>query len=69
MKTSLIQRQKVLDAIDKEPEYPGKIHPKIKSILNQAIEEKDIDLLVEIMRRTVKLTKSGIRKRISEIES
>lgn len=69
MKILLIQRQKALDAVDKEPEYPGQISPKVKAILNQAIEEKDIGLLIEVMRQTVKLTKKGIRKRISEIET
>lgn len=57
----------VMKAIADEPEYPGEAPPILCSILNQAIEEKDLDLLLHSMRETVRLTKECIASRINSV--
>jgi len=55
-----------LKAVDDEPEYPGQMPPEMKTRIQVAVDTRDFDLLVEIMRLTVRLTKQGIRKRIED---
>ncbi len=57
----------VVKAIEAEPEYPGDAPPVLCSVLNQAIEDKDLDLLLHAMRETVRLTKQCIIDRIKSV--
>ena len=57
-----------LKAVDDEPEYPGKMPREMEEILRAAIQHSDVDLLVETLRISVRLTKEGIRNRIATTE-
>ena len=57
--------EEALKAIEDEPEYPGKMPNEMKETLRKAMEQHDMDLLVEALRITVRLTKEGIRNRIT----
>ena len=57
----------VLTAVEAEPEYPGEAPTVLCSVLNKAIEEKDLDLLLHAMRQTVRLTKQCITERIKSV--
>lgn len=58
-----------LKAVADEPEYPGEAPPKLCAVLNKAIEEKDLDLLLHAMRQTVRLTKQCITDRIKSVRT
>lgn len=64
-----IDKFAVLKAVDDEPEYPDDAPPQLCAVLNQAIKDKDLPLLLHAMRQTVRLTKECISARIKAIES
>lgn len=51
--------------VESEPEYPGEAPPKLCAVLDQAIIDKDRDLLLHAMRETVRLTKQCIIERLT----
>ena len=59
---------KVLDiaikAIDDEPEYPDAMPEEMQEALHKAMDEKDLGVLVFMLRQSVMRTKDGIRKRL-----
>ena len=55
----------VMVAIDAEPEYPGEMPDTLRAKLQAALDENSIELLATALRETVKLTKQGIRDRIT----
>ena len=61
-----VDLSKVLKAIDDEPEYPGEIPDSLKNALLDAMKRQDLEFLIFVLRRTVSLTKTGIKKRILE---
>ena len=67
MKTKKLELSQILKAIEDEPEYPGELPLNLRLTLESAIEEKDMDLLVALLRITVILTKLGIAKRVKEL--
>ena len=65
MKENLVDLSLVLDCVEREPELPGNMHPKLRDfLLSDILAKKDLDALIEIMRITVRLTKDGILERI-----
>ena len=54
----------VKKVVESEPEYPGEAPPKLCAVLDQAIIDKDRDLLLHAMRETVRLTKQCIIERL-----
>jgi hypothetical protein len=59
-------RAVALKAIDDEPEYPGELPLNMDKTIREAIKDHDIDLITEMLRATVRLTKQGISERITE---
>ena len=55
----------VMVAIDAEPEFPGEMPDTLLAKLQAALDENSIELLATALRETVKLTKKGIRDRIT----
>jgi hypothetical protein len=53
-----------VSCVEAEPEYPGELPEGLSGMLHYAIESKDIDLIVDALRATVRLTKAGIISRI-----
>lgn len=53
-----------ISCVEAEPEYPGPIPEAMHRKLSAAIENKDMDMLVDMLRATVRLTKEGIANRI-----
>ena len=67
MKTILLHD--AINAVNAEPEFPDKMPDQMKVVLQKALlDDKDLDLLAELMRITVRSTKDGIRERIEKIE-
>jgi len=62
-KDMLIERQRCLQAIDDEEEFPGDMPDEMWEALNGC----DRQTLTEALRLTVKLTKQGIRERVSPV--
>lgn len=54
---------RVLKAIDDEPELPGEMPGEMLATLIQAVQSHDHDLLTETLRIVVRQTKEGIRER------
>jgi len=65
MKTIVLET--IIDAVNAEPELPGKMSGKMKTVVQKALDNKDLDLLEELMRIVVRSTKKGIRERISKL--
>lgn len=60
--------QQVLQAIDEEPEYPDIPPPtQLISLIRQAVNDKDEDHILHMMRQTVRLTKECISKRMCDL--
>lgn len=57
----------IIQIINMEPEYPGDIPHHLKDFLERAIQNHDMDLIVQALRTTVHLTKKGIIDRIQSI--
>ena len=53
------EKQRCIDAVNAEPEYPGEVSDKMW----EAVKD-DRDLMREVLRLTVELTKKGIIERI-----
>ena len=67
MKETMVDLSLVLDCVEREPELPGSMHPKLRDfLLCDILVRRDLDALIEIMRITVRLTKNGILERIQE---
>ena len=67
MKTILLHD--AINAVNAEPELSDKMPDQMKVVLQKALlDDKDLDLLAELMRITVRSTKDGIRERIEKIE-
>ena len=58
--------QNILQCVNDEPELPGEPPEEMKKVLQTAIIEEDVDLLVECLRIAVRLTKQGISDRITK---
>ncbi len=54
----------ILECIQNEPEFPGAIPDKMRAMISHALETNDVDLIVECLRSTVRITKQGIADRI-----
>lgn len=65
MKTILLHD--AINAVNAEPELPGEMSDKMKVVLQKVLDDKDLDLLAELMRIVVKATKKGIRERIKKL--
>lgn len=59
--------ERVARAIDEEPELPGEMPDAMRIVLEQAIDTRDMDLLIELLRITIRQTKRGIKERVSAI--
>ena len=59
--------ERVAMAIDEEPELPGEMPDAMRIVLEQAIDTRDMDLLIELLRITIRQTKRGIKERVSAI--
>lgn len=59
-----LERAAVLKAIADEPEYPGDCPPMLMGYIRQAIQDKDEDAILYMMRQTVRLTKECITERV-----
>jgi hypothetical protein len=64
-----LERNVVLKAIDDEPEYPGDCPPLLVGYIRQAIQDKDEDAILHMMRQTVRLTKECITERVNGLRS
>ena len=56
----------ILQCVNDEPELPGEPPQEMKNVLQTVIIEKDVDLLAEYLRFTVRLTKQCIAERITK---
>jgi hypothetical protein len=56
--------EKILKAIEDEPELPGDVPLEMRAAIEGAINCGNIALMVQIMRIIVKQTKQGIRGRV-----
>lgn len=56
-------------AIADEPEYPGDCPPMLVGYIRQAIQDKDEDAILHMMRQTVRLTKECITERVNGLRS
>ena len=59
-----MELHEILECIQDEPELPGAIPDKMRVMISHALETNDVDLIVECLRSTVRLTKQGIVDRI-----
>ena len=59
-------RMAIIQAIDDEPELPGNVPLEMISAIRKAVFARDNDFLTEAFRRTVRLTKKGIKDRMRE---
>jgi hypothetical protein len=57
-------QEAILKCVDDEPECPDEPPEEMIEALQTAIMNNDIDLLIECLRITVRLTKEGIAERI-----
>ena len=64
MKVTKMELQEILKCIEEEPELPGSLSDEIRNILSLIIIQNDVDLLIECLRITVRLTKEGIATRV-----
>lgn len=64
-----LERSVVLKAIADEPEYPGDCPPMLVGYIRQAIQDKDEDAILHMMRQTVRLTKECITERVNGLRS
>lgn len=64
-----LERNVVLKAIADEPEYPGDCPPMLAGFIRQAIQDKDEDAILHMMRQTVRLTKECITERVNGLRS
>lgn len=64
-----LERKDVLKAIADEPEYPGECPPLLMGYIRQAIQDKDEDAILHMMRQTVRLTKDCITERVNGLRS
>ena len=53
-----------IKCVESEPEYPGELPEGLSNMLHTALENKDMELIVEALRATVRLSKAGIISRI-----
>lgn len=53
-----------IKAVEEEPEYPGEPPKELMMLIEQAVSGKDSQLVLHIMRHSVRLTKSEIVSRI-----
>lgn len=60
----VIKINDVMKAIDDEPEFPGKMPKEMELALQKAMQEQDLDLLIELMKISVRLSKEGIKERV-----
>jgi hypothetical protein len=67
--SDLLERKVVLQAIADEPEYPGDCPPLLMGYIRQAIQDKDEDAILHMMRQTVRLTKECITERVNGLRS
>lgn len=67
--SDLLERKVVLQAIADEPEYPGECPPLLMGFIRQAIQDKDEDAILHMMRQTVRLTKECITERVNGLRS
>ena len=67
--SDLLERNVVLKAIADEPEYPGDCPPMLVGYIRQAIQDKDEDAILHMMRQTVRLTKECITERVNGLRS
>lgn len=65
--SDFLERKDVLATIEAEPELIGEPPMEMIGELELAMKARDIDLLVEVMRITVRLTKQGIRERVNAL--
>jgi len=54
----------ILECIAQEDELPGPMPDEMATILRDAFEQNDLDLLAEAFRITVRQTKAGIADRV-----
>ena len=60
-------RDRVLEAVDQEPEYPGEMPDEMREAMVNAMRYGDLDFVAEALRLTVRLAKAGIRARVSRV--
>ena len=61
-----MELDKILQCIQDEPELPGEMPKYMQQILRDAILKQDLDLLISILRFTVRYTKEEIANRIKQ---
>ena len=60
--------QDVLQTIEQEPEYPEPC-PKLREFVTKAIEDKDTEWILHMLRQTVRQTKESIIARIRPLDT
>ena len=63
----LVVRRFVLQAIDDEPEFTDEMPDEMRTAMLQALETRDVDVLAEVLRMTVRMTKQGIRECVEKL--
>ena len=61
-----MELDKILQCIQDEPELPGEMPEKMQQILRDAMLKQDLDLLISILRFTVRYTKEEIADRVKQ---
>jgi hypothetical protein len=60
--------EEVLQVIEQEPEYPDPC-PKLREFVTKAIEDKDVNWILHMLRQTVRQTKQSIIARIQTVDT
>ena len=64
-----IEIQQAIRAVELEPGFTDDIPSDMKNTLEEAIDKKDVELIVELMKISVRLTKEGIIERLNELKN